>query len=475
MKRVVLVFLCFFCIGLSADAQDVKTGLKLASPDQLRGVPLAFTPFSGDELKPVVDLSANLPPAGNQGQQNSCVGWAVAYCVKSYQEKVEQNHAFTDWSGNLDKSKVFSPAYIYNQINNGQDGGSYIIDALNILSNKGAVTLADMPYSDSDYLTKPNTNHHAKAKTFKINFWRQVNVRDIKEVKAQLQAGYPVVIGAEVDNGFIRDAINNPNYVWTSHVGNAGGHAMAIVGYSDYKKAFRVMNSWGQNWGDKGLGWISYSLFPQVVSEGYVMKDAINGPSTEQPLVDNNNNTNTNPNTDWQNIELTDPEDLFVDNTEYDNDQWDNYDPGFLNAQLAVTNVQFDIWDQSFNYGENGMRFDGTVYIPPRAGQNFQIVVYFYYNDGYGGKGQQVGSTSYTFRDIQGFAATYTPQTNLSPQGANLTWWANLPYPALNIQRGYWDYGVYYPYRSLLIAEPVLFIDNFPVSYGQLNQFWVEL
>ena len=36
----------------------------------------------------------------------------------------------------------------------------------------------------------------------------------------------------------------------------AGGHAYAIVGYSKPRDAFRILNSWGIGWGEKGRAWI---------------------------------------------------------------------------------------------------------------------------------------------------------------------------------------------------------------------------
>jgi C1A family cysteine protease len=38
-----------------------------------------------------------------------------------------------------------------------------------------------------------------------------------------------------------------------------GGHAIACVGYDDFKKVFIIRNSWGTNVGDKGYYYMPYS------------------------------------------------------------------------------------------------------------------------------------------------------------------------------------------------------------------------
>src|SRR5437868_1304441 len=122
MHRKLLLLSCLIFLSFSLLAQDLPTGLKLASPQELAGIPLASTPYSGADLPKTVDLSNKMPPVRKQ-KHNDCVAWAVAYAVKSYQEKIEEANQYIV-NGQQNQNAVFCPSYIYNQINNGVDGGS---------------------------------------------------------------------------------------------------------------------------------------------------------------------------------------------------------------------------------------------------------------------------------------------------------------------------------------------------------------
>jgi len=45
---------------------------------------------------------------------------------------------------------------------------------------------------------------------------------------------------------------------------------MLLVGYSDERQAFKLMNSWGTKWGDGGFGWISYRALAELSDRFYV-------------------------------------------------------------------------------------------------------------------------------------------------------------------------------------------------------------
>jgi len=47
-----------------------------------------------------------------------------------------------------------------------------------------------------------------------------------------------------------------------------GGHAYLVVGFSQTKNAFRIVNSWGKEWGQNGRAWVSYNDMDFLVQEG---------------------------------------------------------------------------------------------------------------------------------------------------------------------------------------------------------------
>jgi len=417
-------------------------GLKLATPTQLRGVPLAHTPYSGSELPPSKDLSRLLPPPGQQGKQNSCVGWAVAYALKSYQEKIEMGHQYIQ-QGSLSRSKVFSPAFIYNQINQGQDGGSTFIDAFNILTQQGAATWEDMPYNERDFLTKPTSTQKSRAKRFRIDTWRQVNVKDLKEIKAQINAGYPVVIGATLYPNFINWQ-GGGIYQRTS--GDAGGgHAMVLVGYNDTKKAFKILNSWGSTWGDQGYAWCSYQIFLAIVNEGYVAKDAINGTVPQIADATRDDVLRPTPNNPQQPTQQN-------------------------QIGLNVVNITHNVTNPQSVGAGMCMLIRGQVFFPPGVRGNAQIVVQIFRATPQG-KGNPLPATHRAFATAQGFVASGTGIMGLNGRGGMTQWHTYVPYAAIGGLASGMAMGYNQPITYALLAEPVLYLDGFGVGNGGLQPF----
>ena len=227
---------------------------------------------------PLVDLSSNFPTPGDQGQQGSCVGWATTYALKSFHEGIEMG-----WALNT-PSRLFSPAYVYNQINGGQDGGSQIYDALDLIIAQGAATLATMPYTDQNFTAQPSQAARTEAARFKA--LKRSTLNGLSDIKGALAQRKPVVLGIEVFDQFYK--LKGTNSVYNSTDGNNTGqhgrHAVTAVGYDNNHPsggALRVINSWSTNWGHNGFFWMPYNMVPKVVFQAWTMDD---GPNTDVPV-----------------------------------------------------------------------------------------------------------------------------------------------------------------------------------------------
>lgn len=263
--RIAVILLCVAATLFGQDLEgQFETGLLFVQPAVYNSFPQAAPVFAG--VLPPRILLVPWATAGNQGQQGSCVGWAVAYALKTHQEEMERR-----WGISVPE-RVFSPSYVYNQVRLGDCmSGTYIPNALNLLSSEGVVPLVDFPYDPNSCHRLPTPALKQTAQEFRIASWRRVNTYDETEVKTALAAGFPVIIGMVVDQAFMNlrgDAV----YQGPSGP-SRGGHAMVTVGYDDERAAYRVLNSWGPEWADQGQGWISYTAFANNVREGYVVTD----------------------------------------------------------------------------------------------------------------------------------------------------------------------------------------------------------
>ncbi len=230
------------------------------------------------------DLTSEMPPVGDQGTQNSCVAWAAGYYDKTHIEYLEKIYGYPPVPWDLaDPAHQISPSFIYNQINAGRDAGASMLDAQILLCDQGASMMSDFPYNASDYTAWPSESAFARAIPYRdLDAWGISMMEDpgVLQVKYLIAAHHTCVIGINIYANF--DYIENYDTVYTVHdkAGRSrGGHALCIVGYDDNKQtadgpgAFRLVNSWGTDWGNQGYCWMSYSAVHEYkagLSQGWV-------------------------------------------------------------------------------------------------------------------------------------------------------------------------------------------------------------
>lgn len=217
--------------------------------------------LNGPPLPASYDLTEYLPPVGNQGKQGSCVGWAAGYYLKSFHENFEDISL-----GNPTSNHQMSPAYIYNQIKVGSCAeGSVIQHALDTLQTQGIVDLTVMPYDDSTCSDLPDDLEKILALPNQIEKYFYLGEEFLLEqAKAYLAQDQPIVIALTIDAQYFGARDDNGNYIYRKFKNPTGSHAMLVVGYDDNMNAFKVVNSWGKNWGNDGFVWLDYRAFSEA-------------------------------------------------------------------------------------------------------------------------------------------------------------------------------------------------------------------
>ncbi len=255
-------------------AQQLATGGYL-DPRQFEKASI-YESLSDDSTKNPLPEAANLqrfaPTPGDQGHQGSCVAWSSAYGARTIAEAAR--------TGEDPNSLKYSPAFLYNQI--GLEGceGSYIIRAMEFMTQNGAVPYNEFPYTDKDCSRQPDQQLLEEARQHRMRGFNRLtpgdrnNQVDLRAIKENLAQGAPVVIGMMVGGSYMQPMKGKDLWEPTDEdmsMMGFGGHAQCVVGYDDkkYGGAFLIMNSWGPEWGDNGFAWVRYRDFRRFVREAY--------------------------------------------------------------------------------------------------------------------------------------------------------------------------------------------------------------
>ncbi len=229
---------------------------------------------NGEPLPERVSLERFTPSAKDQGQQGSCVGWGSTYTGRTILESIA--------SGKDPNQVAFSPAFTYNQI--GLEGcqGTYITEAVKLMTEKGSVPFSAFPYDENSCEKKPDSYQLQDASKFKMRGANRLSINgddytvDINAMRQNLAHNAPVIIGMSVGGSFMQSMEGKE--VWqptqSDYDKNGfGGHCMCVIGYDDKAfendGAFLIQNSWGPRWGKNGKAWVSYKDFTHFTNEAY--------------------------------------------------------------------------------------------------------------------------------------------------------------------------------------------------------------
>ena len=199
-----------------------------------------------------IDLP-NCPPVIDQSELGSCTANAIANAHRFDQIK--------------QKSKInFLPSRLFIYYNErviegtvSQDSGAMIRDGIKSVNTLGVCTEKSWPYIISKFKRKPTKTAYKQALLHQSLLYQRVTPV-LDQLKGTLASGYPIVFGFSVYESFESETVAKTGIVPMPSKTEQllGGHAVLCVGYNDTTQRFKVMNSWGESWGDKGYFYMPY-------------------------------------------------------------------------------------------------------------------------------------------------------------------------------------------------------------------------
>lgn len=279
MKKQYLLFTLFFILLFQACQKDdlnknkknpeLQYGLGFSGDENLDTIPSTVNfGFGNDNLPTSYDITDKFPPIGDQGQYGTCVAWAVAYNAYTALNGMDKNYDQADLAKPIHQ---FSPKDLFTSIPDNKKGlncnGTNFSSALTVLQSRGVATLATVPYENVGNCAQATADPSwaQEAGKHKIKYFRKID-GTVESIKKNISNNIPVIFGAELSDNFMTwnsDNVLSSNTTY-NQVGQHAGHAMVICGYDDSKGpngAFKVVNSWGPQWGSKGYIWIDYQFF----------------------------------------------------------------------------------------------------------------------------------------------------------------------------------------------------------------------
>lgn len=277
MKRIITyLLLAGTCmVSFHAQSQQYRTGLDLEKGDS-KGLDIyEMDAFGfGENLPNSLSLRMYAPYPGNQGSYGTCVGWSFGYCGMT----TLFARQFDIKNRNVVTAMAMCPYTVYNNIKSEYDEscsrGSYLKDAGEHLVDKGTKRfhIRESDCGTTDEIDEGFMIYKADSYEALWEWGYDANEEEKKteKTKSALADGNIVLIGMRVPASFGSGVNEDGAWIKSDDAEKnkgGGGHAMCVLGYDDNRLggSFEIQNSWGQDWGDGGYVYVTYSDFQTYV------------------------------------------------------------------------------------------------------------------------------------------------------------------------------------------------------------------
>jgi hypothetical protein len=355
--------------GMPSTDPDLFSSLDPSNPPEN----LSSTGTVNEPARVVNDVPAGTLISRSQGGQGSCAAFTVAAAatlVRYHYDRAAMPmatpmiNADTYWA---------SAAWLYTRMVRVSssmvcDQGTAISAGLGLLATGGAATWTEQPYRSGAMPMLCETIDKTTAQSphvYRIGSYARVlgaGMAFRARVRESVAAGLPVAFGAQLPDGFMAFKSSTPGVNVTEAFRGSGmctgsthcgGHGMVITGYDDAKNAYRVLNSWGTDWGNNGYLWWDYASLEGLVGlDAYVIVPL---PTAPTPLAAPN----------AAGLTMTQPAGsrvALVQQTINGTMRWTVIARVLFNEPVTVTNVGADLDGSVFNFSQSsGMSYGDIV------------------------------------------------------------------------------------------------------------------
>lgn len=236
----------------------------------------------GMDVPEEMSLEDFVPNVRSQEDFANCGGWAVGYYMASTEWALITNQ----YKKSVSTVFAYDPIYLNRVVSKVDycDGPTYLPDLCREVLNNGLkrqninrTGCKSMPgYSESESLLD-------FTQLYRLTDTSLSQDENVLAVKYAISSYHPVVFSMETPDSFIdvdSDGLFNPSDEDREQHELLPGHALTIVGYDDnqFGGAFRVVNSWGEEWGDNGYCWITYADFQVFQMAAYSFETELKKP-----------------------------------------------------------------------------------------------------------------------------------------------------------------------------------------------------
>lgn len=219
----------------------------------------------------------------DQGTEGACTGFGLAALVNflNFKDAVVADYAAGRLKPNLKMPPSVSPRMLYENARlydewPGEDyEGSSCRGAMKGWHRHGVCGESDWPYlTPNNQPGRPQAGWEKKAGAHPLGAYYRIETDEIAAVQSAILEVGAVFASADVHKGWnlqgkgINASGKLPIIPWKSTFASDGGHAFALVGFTE--EGFIVQNSWGPNWGYKGFALIAYDDWLTNSSDAWV-------------------------------------------------------------------------------------------------------------------------------------------------------------------------------------------------------------